>query len=428
LYKLFTRIIQKRIVQKLDFNQTVEQAGFRKSFSTTDHLQTINQIIEKYNEYNMTLYIAFVDYSKAFDSLEHGYIWRALKEQGVEGKYIRILKFIYENATARIKTEIEGPLFDLKKGVKQGDPISPKLFIATLQRVFNILNWKTEINDVDGENDPNSADGNDKFGLKINGKILTDLRFADDIVLFAEDAKSLENMLNQLHRESKKVGLHINMTKTKIMSSGTREEIKMGNDLMEYVEDYVYLGQVMSFKDRQELEIGRRIGNAWKGFWRYRDYLLGNLPLILKRKIMDDCILPTLTYGSQTWSLTKIQEDRLAKTQRAMERKILGISLRDRRRNVEIRKKTGIRDVGTMAKSLKWNWAGHLLRTRDERWSKSVTEWYPRENKRKRGRPRARWRDDFDHYVGKTWMQLTTNKELWKMNGEAFAQLRDANG
>ena len=60
----------------LDENQPREQAGFRKGYSTTDHLQSVNQIIEKSNEFNKQLCIAFIDYEKAFDSVEHDAILR----------------------------------------------------------------------------------------------------------------------------------------------------------------------------------------------------------------------------------------------------------------------------------------------------------------------------------------------------------------
>ena len=79
IYKLFTRALQKRLESILDDSQPREQAGFRKGCSTTDHLQTINQIIEKCNEFNKPLCISFIDYEKAFDSVEHEAILKALQ-------------------------------------------------------------------------------------------------------------------------------------------------------------------------------------------------------------------------------------------------------------------------------------------------------------------------------------------------------------
>ena len=70
-YKLFTRLLQTRIERNLNENQPWEQAGFRKGYSTTDYLQAINQIIEKSSDYNLPLWISFIDNEKAFDTTEN---------------------------------------------------------------------------------------------------------------------------------------------------------------------------------------------------------------------------------------------------------------------------------------------------------------------------------------------------------------------
>ena len=69
-YKLLTTIILNRLTNKFDFYQPVEQAGFRKGYSMTDHLQVVHTLIEKTTEYNILLHMAFIDYHKAFDSIE----------------------------------------------------------------------------------------------------------------------------------------------------------------------------------------------------------------------------------------------------------------------------------------------------------------------------------------------------------------------
>ena len=94
MYKLFTKIIKTRLEKKLDENQPREQAGFRSKYSTTDHIHAINQLKEKCREYNIPLCVAFVDYEKAFDSVQTQAILTSLQEQGIEDVYIEILKDI----------------------------------------------------------------------------------------------------------------------------------------------------------------------------------------------------------------------------------------------------------------------------------------------------------------------------------------------
>ena len=94
-YKLFTRLLQSRIERTLHENQPREQAGFRKDYSTTDHLQALNQTIEKSNGYNLPLCIDFIDYEKALDTVEHFSIFEALRKININETYINILQNIY---------------------------------------------------------------------------------------------------------------------------------------------------------------------------------------------------------------------------------------------------------------------------------------------------------------------------------------------
>ena len=201
-YKLFSKIVSNRITRTLDKNQPIEQAGFRRGFSTIDHLQTINQLIEKTNEYQKPLAIAFIDYKKAFDSIETDAVMLSLREQGVEEAYIRILKYVYQNSYGLIRLHKDSRTFKMTKGVKQGDPISPKLFTACLESVFRKLNWKQ-----------------DQKGIKIGDDIISNLRFADDIAIFGNSLKELKVMLEDLSWESAKVGLFMNFIKTKVMTN-----------------------------------------------------------------------------------------------------------------------------------------------------------------------------------------------------------------
>ncbi|CAG4989725.1 unnamed protein product [Colias eurytheme] len=144
VYKVFSKIILSRITATLDANQPKEQAGFRSKYSTIDHIHVLRQVLQKYNEYNKIYYLGFVDYNKAFDSLEHDYIWEALNIQGIHGKYIRILQNVYSRSTAQVRLESMGEIFPIERGVRQGDPISPKLFSAALEIVFRKLQWDYE--------------------------------------------------------------------------------------------------------------------------------------------------------------------------------------------------------------------------------------------------------------------------------------------
>ncbi|CAK1585807.1 unnamed protein product [Parnassius mnemosyne] len=251
-------------------------------------------------------------------------------------------------------------------------------------------------------------------------KYLTHLRFADDLVLLTEDHKELQYMLETLNEYSNSVGLEINIEKTKVMTNVTKLPVTLQSRNIEYVDEYTYLGHQISFSNGMDKEINRRITNTWKKYWSMRDIFKGTLPNKLKTKAMEVCLTPCLTYACQTWTLTKKQLNRIETTQRAIERSYLGIKLKDRIKNSEIRLRTQAKNIKKILLKSKWKWAGHLQRLKDDRWTKITTNWYPLGRKRKKGRPFKRWDDPIVKVAGRVWTRLARDRANWKVLEEAF--------
>lgn len=395
LYKLFTKALQRRLKKLLDENQTEEQAGFRPGYSTTDHLHTVNLLLEKSNEYNIPLYMAFIDYSLAFDSINHCYIWQALGQVGVQTTYINLLREVYKNNKAYVSLENDGRHYNINKGVKQGCPLSPDLFNAVLEGIFKELNWNGR-------------------GIKINGNYLTNLRFADDIVLFSNCPTELEIMINELNTASKLRGLKMNPLKTKIMTSSASVPISLDNTVIEQVSEYIYLGQILSTEDRQSQEVSRRITIAWKKYWSLKSIVKGNHSTNIKKQVLESCILPTLTYGCQTWALTEANKNKIKTTQNKMQRSLLNIKKEQKIRNSTINTRLKAKRVEEIITHLKFKWAGHISRSNEKKWSKQLTEWIPLDRKRNRGRQKKRWSDEIKIKFGPLWSRHARDREKWK--------------
>ncbi len=229
--KICSKLIKTSIQKRLQYQQPREQAEFRKSYSTIDPLYFLNQIIEKSNEYQFPIYIAFLDYTKAFNSVKHEFMFQSLKNQGLPDIKVNIIKDTYNGAKARIITDLEGEYFEIKSGVKQGDPRSPILFNCTLEEIFRRMEWEG-------------------LGLDVNGEKLTNLRFADDVILITSERKQLNRMIDDLNKQGRVAGLNINMEKSKILTTENDMEILIDNVRLETVEEIIYLGQNISFKDR----------------------------------------------------------------------------------------------------------------------------------------------------------------------------------
>ncbi|GBP74986.1 Putative uncharacterized transposon-derived protein F52C9.6 [Eumeta japonica] len=185
-------------------------------------------------------------------------------------------------------------------------------------------------------------------------------------------------MINDLASESAKFGLKLNPEKTKIMTNGKKDPVTVEQTQISYVDEYIYLGQLISPEDNINKEVERRIAKGWKKYWGAKEIMKDkNLHISTKSKLFNTCILPVLTYGSETWALTRNIAKKLSTCQHAMERSMVGIKRKDK--------------------------------------------WYPRDGKRKRGRPQRRWDDDIRQVAGTTWGRVAIERREWRRLKEAFA-------
>ena len=194
LYNLFSTILYGRFFPMLDQKQAEDQAGFRKTYQTTDHLATYRLIEQKCHEWRIRMWTATVDFTKAFDSISPKSIWNALKSCNTDHDYISLLKKIYSDQKASVQTE-ESNIFEIREGTKHGDPLSSLLFNTVLQH--------------------SKEKGKSIYLSDHDHDCLTNLRFADDVVLFATSKEQIRKMLC----EFKKVGLRIHPNKTNILSN-----------------------------------------------------------------------------------------------------------------------------------------------------------------------------------------------------------------
>ncbi len=247
----------------------------------------------------------------------------------------------------------QGPVFEIRRGVKQGDPLFPILFNCLLEDVFQKLNRESK-------------------GIKINGTWFNNLRFADDVVLISQDAEELQEMASEFEEEGLKVGLHINVQKTVLISNQkVKPEIKLGSKKVTVTESTIYLEQSVSFENNLEKEIRRR-AQTWKNFWSLRGIYKNKMSMKVKKKICESCTLPVFTYGSQTWVTTEAQILKLSRTQLATKWSLAGIKWRDKIRNTYIRELTGVKDCRYIIKKLKFDYAGHVARGEEGRWERKV--------------------------------------------------------
>ena len=246
-------------------------------------MQVISQLQEKADEYKIPLCFAFVDYEKAFDSIEFNPLFEALENQEVEAAYITLLRDLYNGATSTLKLHRESDKINLQRGVRQGDNISPKLFTACLQdAIINKINLEGKWINIDGEH-------------------LSHLIFADDIVLIAKSPEELESMLTDIHLASKPVGLSMNLTKTKVMLNETAitSTVTVYGNVIENVDRYAYLGKTVTEAGDLLPEIKRRIALGWVAFSKVANIMKASMKI--KWKIHNG--IRVTSHGVRQWDV-----------------------------------------------------------------------------------------------------------------------------
>ncbi|KAE9414505.1 hypothetical protein Angca_006023, partial [Angiostrongylus cantonensis] len=246
VYKNFTRAILNRIDRTLDEGQPCEQAGFRKGFSTMDHIYTTTRFIQVSRVCKRPLCFTFIYLQKAFDSIGIETVMETLDSQRVPTQYINILRGLYKNFTTEISPFYNDIKFDVKRGVRQDDTISPKLFTATPQNVMGTLEW-------------------DNMGVKIDGRQIHHLRFADNIVLITPDISQAERMLADFDKACEKIGLRVNLMKTMFMKNGfvSFAPFTLNGTNISECSSYVYLGREINMMNDLASELSRRKRAAW---------------------------------------------------------------------------------------------------------------------------------------------------------------------
>jgi hypothetical protein len=373
--KVLCTIITKRLEPALDKILRKEQCGFRRGRGCIDHIFTLRNIIEQSTEWQRELYVNFIDYEKAFDSLHRDSLWKILRSYGIPEKIISMIKEFYTNFSCCVGSS--DLRFEVKSGVRQGCVMSGLLFIIA-------VDWVTS-----------RAMEDARRGIRWTPFTqLEDLDYADDLALLSHTQGQIQAKTEKTAEYGEQIGLRINAKKTKLMTVNVDKKVNIninGQDVEE-VESFSYLGSVMTKDGGAEADIRSRLGKARGVFARLRPiWRSSQYRRETKLRIYQSCVIPVVLYGSECWRMTEKDSSTLAAFHTSCLRKICRIFWPETISNKELLKMTRQEDLRDTIKRRRWRWIGHALRREQGNIAKTALRWTP-EGRRRRGRPKNTWR------------------------------------
>uniref|UniRef100_A0A2S2NNU5 Retrovirus-related Pol polyprotein from type-2 retrotransposable element R2DM n=1 Tax=Schizaphis graminum TaxID=13262 RepID=A0A2S2NNU5_SCHGA len=224
-YPLFSIAVLHRLEKYTNDIIRNYQTGFIKGKSTTDHIFTIRQTLEKYYEFGKEIHICFVDFKQAYDSIIREELWKALEEFGVPAKLIQLVKECNSNSCCKVKFGKKiSESFEVVTGLRQGDALSPTLFNVDLEKVMKSLP---------------AYQGMELLGNK------TILAYADDIMVIGCSREEIITKTADLIAAAKPIRLEISQDKTKYTvigrNYGNAQDLIFSSYTFQAVTDFKYL-------------------------------------------------------------------------------------------------------------------------------------------------------------------------------------------
>lgn len=293
VYKLYSNVLNTRLSKWENDNSVLldNQNGFKKNRSTIDHVISLTSIIETQKLHRKDTFTAFIDFRKAYDSINRNLLFGKLADLGISGLMYKVLTAIYDNV--RCSVRINGRFtewFDVNCGLKQGCSLSSMLFNLYINDLITRINRLNKGIDIDGE----------KVGILV---------YPDDVVLLSENEEELQDMLNELNHWCLLNKLEINPDKSKIIhfrsasKPCTSTEFRCGNKVLEILKQYTYLGLLLT-EHLDYTIMAKQVANAASralGLLIAKFKAAGGLPFSTFTKLYNNTVLSRISYGAAVW-------------------------------------------------------------------------------------------------------------------------------
>ena len=197
------KILQARLQQYVNRELPDVRLDLEKAEEPEIKLPTSVGSSKKQESSRKNIYFCFIDYAKAFDRVDHNKLWETLQEMGIPDHLTCPLRNLYAGQEGTVRMgHGTTDWFQIGKRVHQGCILSPCLFNFYAEYIM----WNAGLDEA-------------QTRIKIAGRNINNLRYADDTTLTAENEEELKRLLMKVREESENAGLKLNIQKTKIMAS-----------------------------------------------------------------------------------------------------------------------------------------------------------------------------------------------------------------
>jgi hypothetical protein len=187
--------------------------------------------------------------------------------------------------------------FEVRKGVRQGCILSPYLFNLYSEYILRRVGFEED------------------KGIKVGGRTINNLRYADNTTILAEDKKDLKKLLKKIKEESEKAGLMLNIKKTKIMTSRTLNKFILNGTEIEIINSYTFLGTIITRDGCDHKEINVRLSMGRLAMIKLEKLMKDREVMVAtKIKIAETIIFPIVTYRSESWTVRKKDSKKITRS------------------------------------------------------------------------------------------------------------------
>ncbi|VBB35221.1 unnamed protein product, partial [Acanthocheilonema viteae] len=449
--KMFESVLEARIREIADVNGM--QFAFRPGCSTSDPIFILRRLQESALSKGLKLYHVFIDLEKAFDRIPRPLIIWALRRRRVDEWIINLVMLLYRNTFTCVRTNIgDTEQFEINVGLHQGSVLSPLLFTIIVDAISEDIRSGLPFEMLYADDLILTANSIDELsimfdkwkrcleckGLKLN---------IEKTKVLITGEKHVKNPrypcgvchknvnLNSIQCTACKKWIHKTCSGIKgplkdnvnfICASCTSpfplpspvptipSTIEIAGSSLEVVTKFIYLGDVISSEGGPDLSLTSRIRHGWKKFNQLKLILTHKyISLHTKGVIYKMGIRPAITYASETWAMTKTNENRLLRTENRI---ILAMTSTKDLSVDDVRKKMSIEPISIFIRRNRLRYMGHIERMDENNWVKMVSRLDP-SGKRRVGRPAHTWQKTItdDLRITKINPTLAQNRDLFRM-------------